>query len=129
MQEVFRLDDQFCIIADTERTAAPLRVLKHGDTFAVFDQQGDMVPSEAGEEGLYFDGTRFLSRFELLLGRTRPLLLSSTISLDNAAFTASLTNPDVLRDGQIVVPRGEIHLVRSRVLWDGSCLERIRIAN
>jgi glycogen debranching enzyme len=129
MQEVLRLDDQFSIIADTERPVAPLRVLKHGDTFAVFDQQGDIVPSEAGEEGLYFDGTRFLSRFELLLGRTRPLLLSSTISLDNAAFSASLTNPDVLRDGRVVVPRGEIHVIRSRVLWQGSCLERIRIAN
>ena len=129
MQDVVRLDEQFYIIADAERTTTPLRVLKQGDSFGVFDQHGDIVPSEAGEEGLYHGGTRFLSRFELLLGRKRPLLLSSTISDDNAAFTANLTNPDVLREDRVIIPRGQIHLFRSRVLWDGSCLERIRVSN
>jgi glycogen debranching enzyme len=129
MRDVVRLDEQFYIVADTERAAAPLRVLKHGDTFGVFDQHGDIVPSDAGEAGLYHDGTRFLSRFELLFARRRPLLLSSTISDDNVAFIANLTNPDVLRDERIVIPRGEIHLFRSRVLWEWGCVEQIRVSN
>jgi hypothetical protein len=29
------------------------RVLKHGDTFAVFDHSGDVKPGDLGEEGLY----------------------------------------------------------------------------
>jgi glycogen debranching enzyme len=129
MQDVVRIDDQFSIIADTERPSTPLRVLKHGDTFAVFDHHGDMAPGEAREAGVYHGGTRALSRFELLLGRRRPLLLSSTISHDNAVFAADLTNPDILRDGRVIVQRGELHLFRTRVLWNGSCLERIRVSN
>jgi hypothetical protein len=56
-------DQRFQIIADSERPITPLRVLKHGDSFGVFDARGDIVPKEASEEGLYHDGTRFLSRF------------------------------------------------------------------
>ena len=129
MQDVVRVDDQFSIIADRERPSTPLRVLKHGDTFAVFDHHGDMAPGDAREAGLYHGGTRALSRFELLLGRRRPLLLSSTISHDNAVFAADLTNPDILRDGRVIVPRGQLHLFRTRVLWNGSCFERVRVSN
>jgi glycogen debranching enzyme len=123
------LDEQFYIVAESDRPPQSLRVLKHGDSFAVFDPNGDVNSSEAGEAGVYHDGTRFLSRFELLLANSRPLLLSSTVSDDNALFTADLTNPDLLRDGRVVIPRGEVHLFRSRVLCAGSCLERIRVSN
>jgi glycogen debranching enzyme len=129
MEEIVRLDERYSIVSETERSIAPLRVLKHGDSFAVFDPHGDMTPTEAGEHGLYHAGTRFLSRLELELGSGRPLLLSSTISEDNTVFTADLTNPDVLRDGLVAIPRGALHLFRSRVLWDGSCIERVRVSN
>jgi glycogen debranching enzyme len=129
MRETVRLDEQFYIVADTERSSTPLRVLKQGDTFGVFDVHGDIVPAKGGEEGLYHDGTRFLSRFELLLGRGRPLLLNSTISADNAVFTADLTNPDVRRDGRLIMTRGELHILRSRVLTSGGLVERVRVSN
>ena len=123
------LDEQFPIIAGPERPAVPLHVLKHGDCFGVFDPRGNIVPGDASEEGIYYDGTRFLSRFELLLFGNRPLLLSSTVSVDDAVFDADLTNPDVLRDGHISIERGEINVHRSRVLWEASCVERIRVTN
>jgi glycogen debranching enzyme len=123
------LDEQFPIIAGPERPAVPLRVLKHGDCFGVFDPRGNIVPGDASEEGIYYDGTRFLSRLELLLFGNRPLLLSSTVSVDDAVFDADLTNPDVLRDGHVTVERGEINVHRSRVLWEASCVERIRVTN
>jgi glycogen debranching enzyme len=129
MQDAVRVDEQFSIIADTDRPATPLRVLKQGDTFAVFDHNGDMVPTEASEAGAYHEGTRFFSRFELLLRERRPLLLSSTISSDNTVFAADLTNSDILVDGRVAIARGELHLFRSRILWNGSCLERIRVSN
>jgi glycogen debranching enzyme len=129
MANVASLDEQFYIVAESDRPPQSLRVLKHGDSFAVFDRNGDINSSESGEAGVYHDGTRFLSRFELLLANSRPLLLSSTISDDNALFTADLTNPDLLRDQRVVIPRGEVHLFRSRVLCAGSCLERIRVSN
>ena len=99
MPETVRLDEQFYIVAETERATTPLRVLKNGDSFAVFDTYGDITPEPSSEQGLYHSGTRFLSRLELLLGRRRPLLLNSTISEDNVVFTVNLTNPDILRDG------------------------------
>jgi glycogen debranching enzyme len=129
MTSITPLDERFRIIADTERDTAPQRVLKHGNGFGVFDHLGDIVPAEAGEQGLYYDGTRFLSRLELLIAQRRPLLLSSTVSEDNTVFTADLTNPDIHRDAEPVVSRGDIHLFRSRVLWEGCCVERVRVAN
>ena len=93
MAEALRLDEQFAILSDTERPIAPARVLKHGDTFAVFDSYGDMNPATASEHGLYYAGTRFLSTGQVLLSNRQPLLLSSTVSEDNTVFSADLTNP------------------------------------
>src|SRR5438094_7857029 len=73
--------------------------------------------------------TRFLSRLTLKLGKDRPLLLSSTVREDNAVLAVDATNPDVWRDSEIVVPRGTIHIYRSKILWDKVCYERLRIHN
>ena len=123
------LNETYAVVTEAEPIGAPLRVLKHGESFAVFDQSGNITSADASEEGLFHDGTRFLSRFELLLFRRRPLLLSSTISRDNAVFVADLTNPDLRRGEQVAIARGQIHVVRSRVLWNGGCAERIRVSN
>ncbi|MGH9371676.1 MAG: amylo-alpha-1,6-glucosidase, partial [Vicinamibacterales bacterium] len=123
------LEGQFSIVAQTDRPPSPPRVLKQGDSFIVFDPRGDIAAADASEHGFYHAGTRFLSRFELLLSGHHPLLLSSTISDDNALFSADLTNPDLLRDGQVVIPHGSIHLFRTRVLWLDSCIERIRLSS
>jgi glycogen debranching enzyme len=128
MQPVIRVTEQFEIVAEA-RPAIPPRVLKFGDTFSVFNHRGDMVPAEGGEQGLFHDGTRFLSRFGLLLGAGLPLHLSSTISEDNVVFTADLTNADVRVEDRTVLSHGEVHVLRSRLLFDGGCVERIRVSN
>jgi glycogen debranching enzyme len=129
MHEILQLEDEFTIAADAQRATSPSRVLKHGDTFAVFDQHGDVVAAEGGEHGLYHHGTRFLSTFEVLLAGRRPLLLSSTVSDDNLVFAADLTNVDVRRDNRLVLPHGEVHLFRSRILGDGYSVDVIRVCN
>jgi glycogen debranching enzyme len=129
MSHVIRLPERFDIVAEAERPAVPPRVLKHGDTFSVFGQRGDITPTDAGDEGLFHDGTRFLSRFELMLGARPPLLLNSRISDDNLVFTADLTNVDVRSEGRTVLARGEIHVFRSRLLCEAGCVERIRVSN
>ena len=128
MAEILNLEEQFAIISESDRPAA-LRVLKHNDTFAVFDASGNIVPGSASAYGLYHSGTRFLSRLELLLGSSPPLLLSSMIADDNAIFSADLTNPDIVKDGRVVLERGTLHLFRARVLSDGLAIERIRVSN
>jgi glycogen debranching enzyme len=129
MAEMLNLEEQFAIVSEAEGPPPPVRVLKHNDTFAVFDANGDVVPGPGSPYGLYHLGTRFLSRFELRLGSRAPLLLSSTIGEDNSIFSADLTNPDVVKDGRVVIERGMLHLFRSRLLWDGRLSERIRVSN
>jgi glycogen debranching enzyme len=127
--EVIRIRDEFYIRSSSARVDLRTRVLKHGNIFAVFDRFGDVETFGSGELGLYYQDTRFLSRLTLKLGKDRPLLLSSTVREDNAVMAIDATNPDVWRDSEIVIPRGTIHLYRSKILWDKTCHERLRIHN
>src|SRR5262245_41360715 len=128
--EVVELHDRYYIQATSSRTDDRTRVLKHGDTFAVFDRFGDVQPVGLGEQGLYDDGTRYLSRLELRLGGRRPLLLSSTVKKENDLLTVDLANPDLVdAHGEIVLPRGELHIFRTKFLWAGACYERLRVSN
>src|SRR5664279_2039804 len=106
-----------------------IRVLKHGDTFALFDQYGDIRPSKAGEQGVYHDGTRFLSRLILELDGRRPFFLSSTVRDDNDQLTVALTNPDLCRDGVVYLPLGTLHLAVKKFLWQGALHQEIQIQN
>ena len=127
--DIIQVEDQFYILATTAAAEDRVRVLKHGETFAVFDRYGDSRPVGLGEEGVYHEGTRFLSRLELRLGHTRPLLLSSTVREDNTLLAVDLTNPDIQVGDQIVVPRGTLHIFRSKFLWHAVCYERLQILN
>jgi glycogen debranching enzyme len=128
--EVVSLHEQYYIQATSSRADDRTRVLKHGETFAVFDRFGDVQPVGLGEQGVYHNGTRFLSRMELRLGGRRPLLLSSTVKKENDLLTVDLATPD-LKDqtGQIVLPRGTLHIFRTKFLWRSCCYERIRVSN
>ena len=104
-------------------------MLKQGDTFGLFDRYGDIHSLRTGSQGLYHEGTRFLSRFELTLNGERPLLLSSTVKEDNVLLNVDLTNPDMTHEGQVEISRGALHLSRTRFLWQGRCFERLRVHN
>jgi glycogen debranching enzyme len=129
LQGVIRVEDRFYILASSSRVDDRTRVLKHDDTFAVFDRFGDVAPVGLGELGVYHEGTRFLSRLAVTLDGERPLLLSSTVTSDNSVLTVDLTNPDLARPGGTIVPRGTLHLSREQLLWRGVFYERLRIAN
>ena len=120
---------QYAIAANATLQERRTRTLKHGDTFAVFDQRGDIGGEPGNSEGLYNRDTRILSQFQLLLEEARPLLLSSTTQDDNAVFSADLSNPDLLMDGKIALRREQIHLQRTKFLWEGACYERVQVRN
>jgi glycogen debranching enzyme len=105
------------------------RVLKYGRMFFVFDRLGDVQTSGLGEEGLFYDGMRHLSELSLNLWNARPLLLSSTVATNNFLFTADLANLDVFSEGEMVIHRGTLHLVRSRFLWRDSFFEKLLFVN
>ena len=120
---------QFAIAVSATVQQRRTRTLKHGDTFAVFDHRGDMGGEPGNPEGLYYRDTRMLSQLQLLLEEAQPLLLSSTTQDDNAVFTADLSNPDLLEDGKIALRRENIHLHRTKFVWNGACYERVVIRN
>ena len=128
MEEVIRLHDQYYILATSSRADERTRVLKHGDTFAIFDRYGDVVPVGLSEQGLYHGGTRHLSNLELRLNGTRPLLLSSAVRRDNDLFVVDLTNPDIPLNEE-VFRRDILHIFRAKFLWESVCYERLRLTN
>jgi len=130
MEDVIQVQDQFYILATASKATERTAVLKHDDTFAVFDYSGDIGAFGAGEQGLYHEDTRYLSRFRLRLNGRRPLLLSARVKEDNELFGADLTNPDIpLGDTDRVLARDLVHLFRARFLWDATWHERIRLWN
>src|SRR5690349_15178406 len=64
--------------------------LKHGNTFGVFDQNGDVVAGPGSPDGLYYNDTRYLSHLLVTIDGLRPTLLSSTLRDDNATLTCDL---------------------------------------
>jgi len=105
------------------------RVLKHGDMFAVFDRYGDIEIAGLKEQGIFCQGTRFLSQLEFQLAYARPLLLSSTIKADNSSFAADLANVDISRNGSVAIPRDTLHVLRTKFLWQGVCYEQFEVVN
>ncbi|MGA7924887.1 MAG: glycogen debranching N-terminal domain-containing protein [Candidatus Sulfotelmatobacter sp.] len=105
------------------------RVLKYGRTFFVFDRLDDVQTTGMGEQGLFFEDTRHLSELMVHLWGTPPLLLSSTVVTSNFLFTGDLANLDVSRGNAVVIPRGTLHLLRSRFLWKNSCYEEFVFVN
>ncbi|MBP0632719.1 amylo-alpha-1,6-glucosidase [Cupriavidus sp. AcVe19-1a] len=121
---------QFYIPAAASLQERRPRTLKHGDTFALFDHNGDAIGAPGSPEGLFHFDTRHLSYLHLTIDGARPMLLSSTLRDDNAALTCDLTNPDLFDEqGLLRLEHDLIHLRRTRFLWDGACYERLTVSN
>ncbi|MCZ6775357.1 MAG: amylo-alpha-1,6-glucosidase [Ignavibacteria bacterium] len=129
MDEVIRVKDQFYILASSSVADEQTRVLKHAETFAVFDRHGDIRPLGFEDHGIYHQGTRFLSQLVLKLEEKNPLLLSSTVKEDNELLTVDLTNPNFESQDQRMIHSGTIHLGRLTYLWESCCYERILMSN
>ncbi|WP_029032081.1 glycogen debranching N-terminal domain-containing protein [Salinarimonas rosea] len=104
------------------------RTLKHGDTFAVLDPNGDLLTGPGSADGLYHRDTRHLSRFDLRIDGRRPILLSSIVRDDNAALIFDLTNPDIGDDrGDTVLEHDLVHVRRTKFLFEATAFERISV--
>ncbi|WMT92689.1 amylo-alpha-1,6-glucosidase [Pelagibacterium sp. H642] len=123
-------DASYGVLARASLQEIRNRTLKHGDTFGVFDHNGDIHADPTGAEGLFHRDTRYLSRLTLAINGSRPLLLSSTLRDDNATLTCDLTNPDLFDEqGDLRLEHDLIHIRRSRFLWKAACYERVAVRN
>ena len=122
--------EQFSVPAAASLQERRPRTLKHGDSFAVFDHNGDVLSGPGIADGLFHRDTRYLSYLYLTVDGQPPLLLSSTLRDDNATFTSDLTNPDLFNSrGTLILEHDLLHLSRSRFLWSGACYERLAVRN
>ncbi|MDG2570888.1 glycogen debranching N-terminal domain-containing protein, partial [Vibrio parahaemolyticus] len=121
---------QFAVASQSSLQERRPRTLKHGDTFGVFDRNGDVLSGEGSPDGLFHRDTRHLSHLDLLINGVRPILLSSTLRDDNAVLTCDLTNPDLYDEtGRLLLEHDVIHIRRSKFLWNAACFERLLVRN
>ncbi len=116
-------------IAATQPAGAPLRTLKYGDTFAVFDSSADIAAASGCSAGLFHLDTRYLSRLELFVNGMPPLLLGCNLRDDNSALFVDLTNPDLVAEDRIVLERDSVHILRTAFLWRATAYQRLRVRN
>jgi glycogen debranching enzyme len=124
-----KADDQFYVMATHSLTEEKTFLLKHNDSFAIFNRYGDIYGYNKSTQGIFHKGTRFLSDYQLKLEGRKPLYLSSDIKEGNELFSVDLTNPDITRDNILVLEKGLIHIMRKKVLWENAYYEQIYFYN
>jgi glycogen debranching enzyme len=124
-----KADDQFYVMATHSLTEENTYLLKHNDSFAIFDRYGDIYGYNKNPQGIFYKGTRYLSDYQLKLEGRKPLYLSSDIKEGNELFSVDLTNPDITRDNILVLEKGLIHIMRKKVLWENAYYEQIYFFN
>jgi glycogen debranching enzyme len=129
MANKIQLGEQWYILATSSPADERRRVLKHNDLFALLDRFGDIQPVGMAEEGLYYGDTRFLSHHELLIDGVRPMFLNSSVKDENGLLIVELMNPDLHVSGKNKIAKGELHIFRGKLLWNGACYEHVRIIN
>jgi glycogen debranching enzyme len=109
--------------------ASSRRTLKHGDSFGMFDEFGDVLEVEHSPTGLFHHDTRYLSRLHFTIEGHRPLMLSSTVQTDNLTLDVDLTNPDIFVDGELRLVKETFHVGRAKFLWQASCYELFTVTS
>jgi glycogen debranching enzyme len=106
-----------------------LHTLNFGNTFAIFDRNGDIDFSAEDLQGLYHRGTRFIHDMRLELNGRRPLLLSSNIKYENELLSVDLTNPAMHDLEGKPLKEGVVHIARTIFLQEGTFHEMITLHN
>jgi glycogen debranching enzyme len=116
------------IVGSSAHETEGSRVLKHGDAFLIVDRFGEMHTAGRGEQGLYYRGTRFLSKMRLRIAKRQPMFLCSSVLENNLLLAVDLANPE-MHDERGTVAHGTVHLSRRALLEDGTYFERIHLHN
>jgi len=91
-----------------------------GNNFLVADAHGDV---SGGSEGLYYNDTRYLSRWRLLLNGEPPQLLSSD-TVDFYSGAVFLQNPPTPQ-----MPAGAVSLIRDLFVGEGGMQNTLHVEN
>lgn len=129
---IIQVENKFYVSANSTYADDRTRVLNHIDTFGIFDRWGDI--KQLGEEiqGIYHEGTRYISDIEFKINNSRPLLLSSAIKEQNEILSVDLTNqlmefPE--KSNKPSIPKGVLHICRRKFVRNGACYGAIDFEN
>jgi glycogen debranching enzyme len=128
-EDFLTVDDEFYVKATSSLADDRTRVLKYGETFAVFNRFADIESVGTMQFGLFYREARHLSRLSFYLGGRKPLLLNSSIREDNSLLSVDATNLSMQLPDARHVPQGSIHIFRSTFLSDASCHVQFRLHN
>jgi glycogen debranching enzyme len=128
-EKKIQVDDKWYVLATFARPDEQPQTLKRDHSFAMFDRLGDISALAPCQEGLYHEDTRYLSYQELTINGARPLYLGSSVQEANSLLAIDLMNPDLAERGEVVLPKGELHLFRAKLLWQGACYEHLRVSH
>jgi glycogen debranching enzyme len=103
------------------------QILFNEHVFLVSGHDGDVPAGENSGLGLYHEDTRHLSELELRING-EPLILLGSTDEDVYKTTVLLTNGDLREGGRLLMHRGTISLLRTRVVSD-AMHERIVVKN
>ena len=129
MSEVIQPEDKYYIAVGSTYIDDRVKILNHADTFGIFDRRGDIKKIGEEVQGIYHDGTRFISDLELRINDVRPLLLSSSVKRENEILSVDLTNPTIFDINGRSVPKDTLYIGRSKFLRRGVCYEQITLIN
>lgn len=129
MDEIVEISGNYYVLATSALAMEQNRIVKHANTFSVFDTRGDIRSALFNNQGLFHNGTRYLSESQFFIEGRKPLLLSSDVTRDNHLITVDLTNTDILISPERQMRRGALHIFRSIFMWEGRCYGKYRIRN
>jgi glycogen debranching enzyme len=125
VSEIIEINDQYHVKRESSLADHRTHVLMRGDPFSVLDYNGNIA---FGEQGLFFQEARHLSKFFISIQGKRLLSLSAEVRQDNAILWVDLTNPDT-RSLDTELGRGTVHLKRTKFLLDNTCYENFEVQN
>jgi glycogen debranching enzyme len=129
MPKKIQIGDKWYVAATFAHPEEQPQVLKSDETFAMFDRFGDIAVLAPGQEGLYHNDTRYLSHQELTINGARPLYLGSSVEEASNQLVIDLMNPDLTVGGEVTLPKGTLHIGRTKLVWKGACYEHIRLSH
>jgi glycogen debranching enzyme len=103
-------------------------VIKEWDLFLLSDLNGNVPRGNVNGLGLYYQDTRFLSAYELVLEGIPPTYLLSTAEM-RFAEVQELTNPDLRLPTGAIIPKETLTFHRERVITSTAVDEVLTVTN
>ncbi len=117
------------VILEGERFNPIRRTIKRNNIFLVTDEKGNIPGATISGYGLYLGDTRLLSRFELQINDTHPVVLSSSTETGHSSIIigTNLKIPDNT-DPEKFIPQETIQIKREGIIC-GAYFETLTLAN